>query len=108
MAAPLELRTKLIDLVADVHPEIVEAGTRARNLASHFLRDGVVPKSKPFDALHVAVAFAERVAVLASWNFKHIANVRRSQRFNATALAFGINHRVEIVSLPELLHESEA
>jgi predicted nucleic acid-binding protein len=46
----------------------------ARNLARKLVHEGAVPQSEPRDALHIAVAAAQRVQYLVTWNFKHIAN----------------------------------
>ena len=101
------LRQRLLDLIRDVHPIIFELSDRASLSADAFLKGGAVPPSKPEDARHVAAAFAEELDVLVSWNFRHIANVRRADRFNALALLAGYHRPLRIVSPAEVLYDDE-
>lgn len=75
--AESRLRENLEALVAGVRPTLFALSERALSLADAFLAAGVVPASKPEDAGHVAAAFDRRLVILVSWNFRHIANVRR-------------------------------
>jgi hypothetical protein len=98
-------RDQLLALVREIGPEIVQGSDAASRLAAAFLRHGAVPPSKPDDAMHVAIAFGADVDVLVSWNFKHIASVRRAERFNAIALLEGFGKPLRIVSPLELLDD---
>jgi hypothetical protein len=99
------LRSELTRLVGNIQPALVETSPEARQLADVFVREGVVPASKPEDARHVAVAFTEELDVLVSWNFRHIANVRRSEKFNAVAVISGFHRPLRIVSPAEVLYD---
>ena len=101
------LREHLEKLVADVRPTLFTLSERALALADAFLAAGVVPPSKPDDAGHVAAAFDRRLDVLVSWNFRHIANVRRAEKFNAVAVLEGYHHEVRIVSPSEVLYAED-
>lgn len=52
-------------------------------LADTYLKQGAIPKAKEEDALHVAHATVHEMDILLSWNFKHLANVRREARIEA-------------------------
>lgn len=101
------LRTRLLELIGTVRPAFLESSEEATKLAEAFVREGAVPRSKPEDARHVAIAFAEELDVLASWNFRHIANVRRADRFNAIAVLLGYHHPLRLVSPAEVLCDEE-
>lgn len=101
------LRTKLAELVRQIAPTLIEFSPAAAELADRFVREGVVPAGKPEDAGHVAAAFIEEMDVLVSWNFRHIANVRRAERFNAAAILAGYHRPLRIVSPPEVLYDEE-
>jgi len=101
------LRERLDKLVTEVRPTLFTLSERALALADAFLAAGVVPPSKPEDAGHVAAAFDRRLDVLVSWNFHHIANVRRAERFNAVAVLQGYHHEVRIVSPSEVLYAED-
>ena len=79
----------------------------ANSLLEAFLRENVVPASKAEDGRHVAIAMVHGLDVLVSWNFRHIVNIRREERFNAVALLEGYHHRLLIVSPKELIYDDE-
>ena len=99
------LRDRLIQVVREIEPTVVEFDSRAEELAEAFVRERVVPASKPQDARHVAAAFVAELDVLVSWNFRHIASVRRADRFNAVALLEGFYKPLRIVSPPEVIYD---
>jgi len=101
------LRKDLEELVAGVRPTLFTLSDRALALADAFLAAGVVPAGKPEDAGHVAAAFNRRLDVLVSWNFRHIANVRRAEKFNAVAVLQGYHHGLRIVSPSEVLYAED-
>lgn len=47
---------------------------RAREFAELLVEKRVVPKSKPGDALQMAIATAHRMDYLLTWNYAHLAN----------------------------------
>lgn len=48
-----------------------------------------------------------RAGVLELWNFRHLANVRRAERFNAVAILAGYHRPLRIVSPAEVLYDEE-
>ncbi len=74
-------------------------------LADAYLREGVVPERKRDDALHVAYATVFEMDVVLSWNFKHLANLRREARFTAINHAAGYIRSPRIVSPMEMEDE---
>jgi predicted nucleic acid-binding protein len=83
----------------DVLPRTEEA----ERLATAYLSDRVVPPDCANDARHVAICVAARLDYLVSWNFKHLANVRRESGFNAVNLLQGYPS-VRIVAPTFLIH----
>ncbi len=76
-------------------------------LADAYIQAGVVPKRKRDDALHVAYATVFRMDALLSWNFKHLANLRREARFMTANQAEGYLHSPRIISPMELEDEND-
>jgi hypothetical protein len=75
----------------------------ALELAGHYLAQKVVPINFTDDARHVAVCSVARINYLVSWNFKHLANVRREAGFNAVNVLQGYPS-VRIVPPTFLIH----
>jgi len=82
-------RQKLLDVLAQ-HPITMltdEAHDEIEDLADLYVRKGVIPVNNREDAFHVAYATVHEMDILLSWNFKHLANVRRE------GLILAINQR---------------
>ena len=57
------------------------------------------------DAFHVAYATVHQIDVLLSWNFRHLANVRREARFLAINQQLGYRYPLRLVSPLEVEDE---
>jgi len=86
--------------------ENVFLSDEAEQLASDYLRNGVVGKRHIADAQHIAIASVERVDVLVSWNFQQIVNLDRIHAFNAVNLMLGYP-MLEIRSPREVVYEKD-
>ena len=62
-----------IDKVSKIERLIIS--DEATKIAELLLSQGAVPKGSEEDALHIAIASAQGVDYLLTWNFKHINNV---------------------------------
>jgi len=102
--ADAPLRKRLEKLVRDVKPVLLTTLPEANSLLEAFLSENVVPASKAEDGRHVAIAMVHGLDVLVPWNFRHIVNIRREERFNAVAALEGYHHRLRIVSPKELIY----
>ncbi|HXA80164.1 MAG TPA: hypothetical protein VNV14_02750 [Opitutaceae bacterium] len=77
--------------------------SEADELAAAYLAQKVVPLDYEDDAYHVAVCTVARLDYLVSWNFRHLANVRRESGFNAVNLLQGYP-ALRIVAPTFLIH----
>jgi hypothetical protein len=84
----------------------VELTEEARTLAGHYIAAGVISPKMLADARHIGVATVNRVDVLASWNFKHIVNLKRVHGYNSINLREGYP-LLEIRSPRELTNDAE-
>ena len=83
--------------------DMLSITAEALELAGHYLAQKIVPAGYSDDARHVAVCSVARIEYLVSWNFKHLANVRRESGFNAVNLLQGYPP-VRIVAPTFLIH----
>lgn len=102
--APEQVRALLHDAFDPA--DLLPMTTEALELAGHYLAHRVVPVTFTDDARHVAVCTVARLDYLVSWNFKHLANVRRESGFNAVNLLQGYPP-VRIVAPTFLIHGHE-
>jgi len=95
-----DLRNKMSEVVSRF--SVLPATDDAESLASEYVRHGAVPKDYPEDAYHIALAVANEMDALLSWNFKHI--VRRKTR-DVVKMVNTLNRfgQIEIMTPAELL-----
>jgi predicted nucleic acid-binding protein len=105
VTAPAEVRAVLENLPPQA-VERVELTEEARVLAGHYIAAGVISPKMLADARHIGVATVHRVDVLASWNFKHIVNLKRVHGYNSINLREGYP-LLEIRSPRELTNDDE-
>jgi predicted nucleic acid-binding protein len=79
-------RTGYLKLISSL--EHVELTDEATILADGYIARGIFHRKYIADAIHVAVASFHKIDYLVTWNFGHLANVRRQARirlFNTAA-----------------------
>lgn len=99
--APREVRALLRSAFAP--EDMLPMTEEALELAGHYMAHKIVSTTYADDARHVAVCSVARIDYLVSWNFKHLANVRRESGFNSVNLLQGYPP-VRIVAPTFLIH----
>jgi predicted nucleic acid-binding protein len=90
---------KLIEPLA--HLELTE---EAAILAEGYISRGIFHRKYLADALHVALASFHKIDYLVTWNFGHLANVRKQARIRVFNVAAGFF--VPMIVTPEFLIHS--
>lgn len=77
----------------------------AQAVADALVAKGAMPAAAYADALHIGIAASQRIEVIASWNFRHIASVWARSRIEAALLdlGYGACH----IATPDELIEGE-
>jgi len=101
--APLNVRN-LVEEIQEEHREYVILDDEARELARHYIEEGVVSEGYLVDAQHIALATVNRGDILVSWNFRHIVNLTKIRLYNSVNLKYGYP-LLEIRSPREVLYE---
>lgn len=101
--APAHIKKKLEDLIGQYKPIMLESSSEAEALAGLYLERGAVPPKKLEDALHVAIATVAEMDALVTWNYKHLANLKRSEFFYSINLEQGYWKKLEIVTPMEAM-----
>ena len=86
--APEKVRQKL-DEIPKENIEYVVLSEEAEELAQKYIENGVISSSFLLDAEHIAIATVERIDIVASWNFKHIVNIKKIRGFNSVNIKEG-------------------
>jgi len=82
--------------------EHVELTPEAEFLANCYIAEKVVGPTSIDDCQHIAIATINKVDVLASWNFKHIVNIKRIKGYNGVNMKMGYT-TLEIRNPKELI-----
>jgi predicted nucleic acid-binding protein len=92
-------RTGYLNLLRPL--EQVELAEEATILAEGYITRGIFHRKYIADALHVALASFHKIDYLVTWNFGHLANVRRQARIRLFNTAAGFF--VPMIVTPEFL-----
>nr|VFJ58206.1 MAG: hypothetical protein BECKDK2373B_GA0170837_10723 [Candidatus Kentron sp. DK] len=85
---------------------LLAIGTEAEALASHLIREHLLPAHSEEDALHIAIASVHGMSYLLTWNFKHINNAETKAAIATNVQDAG--YRCQIICSPEELGGIEA
>jgi hypothetical protein len=100
--APPEIQKFFIETFTDAG-QILPLTEESEKLARAYVAAGIVTANYADDARHVAIATAEQVGLVVSWNFKHLANYRRETGFNGVNRLQGYRP-VRILTPMELIY----
>ena len=82
---------------------LLEETESATMLIQRLIAAGAVPPEANADAAHIAIAAANGVEYLVTWNYRHIANAATRARIEAVCLDAG--HEPAIICSPDELME---
>lgn len=68
------------------------------NLANLYIKEKIIPKKKKEDALHIAISTIYNCDILLSWNFKHVANIKKQIAVNAVNNKEGFLKKINLLS----------
>ena len=101
--APEAIKNKLLRLIEQIEPIVLKLTTEAEDLADIYIKRKIIPDKKIEDALHVAIATLEEVDAVVTWNYKHLANIRKAELFFGVNLEQGFHKKVEIITPWEVI-----
>jgi predicted nucleic acid-binding protein len=84
-----------------------DQGLEVERMADLYLARRVIPATKREDAFHVAYATVHGMDILLSWNFRHLANVRREKLVAEINRAAGYPELLRLVSPLEVEDENQ-
>ncbi len=96
--APEPKRTQLGGLIKSCPVVELEITESVDELAKCYIAKGILPKKKEDDALHVAMATVTEMDALVTWNYQHLANLRKAELFHSASLEMGYFKKLEIIT----------
>ncbi len=105
--ASADIKTKLIGLINKHKPVMLDLTEDAERLADAYMERRIIPEKKIEDGLHVAIATLEELDAVVTWNYQHLANLRKSELFYSVNLSRGFHKKVEIITPWEVVGYDE-
>ena len=104
--AAAEIREKIGAELRMARRTVLEESSESVALARAYVAAGAIPEAYEDDARHIAIATTNDIAVVVSWNFRHMVNIERKRRINSVNLRQGWP-LIDIVSPWEISDEEE-
>lgn len=101
--APQIKKDQLLKLIKKFSPILIETTPDANLLAQKYLSKNIIPANKLEDALHVAVATVAELDAVVTWNYRHLANLRREELFQSVNLELGYLKKIELITPMEVI-----
>lgn len=74
-------------------------------LAMKYVEANIISDKKYNDALHIAFATYYEFDILLSWNFKHLANIKKQMAVNSVNEREGYSKKLHLLNPMEVLYE---
>lgn len=74
-------------------------------LARKYVKERAIPETKFDDALHIAFATYYEFDILLSWNFKHLANIKKQMEINSINEREGYSKQLYLLNPLEVIYE---
>ena len=100
--APSDIKKGLKETMNEIPAEILYETDACAELVSEYLKKRIIPGRYRDDARHIAIAVINDIDVIATWNCRHMANIRRKRMINAVNMMLGYR-QVEIVTPLEVV-----
>lgn len=99
----LEKRQKLLTQAQQANLSLLQRSKEVEEMADNYIADGVIPKKKIEDALHIAFATVYEIDILVSWNYEHLANIKKEERINSVNIKSGYTKPLRMITPLEVV-----
>ena len=100
-------RMQLLNVISDYQLRIVTMNEEIDRLAQLYIEQRIIPPHKLEDAEHIALATAHQMDVLLSWNFKHLANIKKQRAIRAVNEQENYCYPLVLTNPMEVMYEDE-
>jgi predicted nucleic acid-binding protein len=100
-------RNQMLEIVRSYQFPILDVNDEVNRISSIYMKEKIIPRSKPDDARHIAIATCEQMDVLLSWNFKHLANINKQRAIKVVNELEGYLYPLVLTNPMEVMYEKE-
>lgn len=76
-----------------------------QSLSDKYMESGIIPINKIDDSMHIAFATFYEFDILLSWNFRHLANIKKQMAVNAINEREGYTKKLSLINPMEVIYE---
>jgi predicted nucleic acid-binding protein len=99
-------KRQLLDAIEKFQLEVYDSlNEEIESLANTYIINNIIPQNKTEDALHVAFCVFYDFDVLLSWNFKHLANIRKQAQINSLNKTLGYFKELNLLNPMEVFFD---
>jgi len=99
-------KKSLLDVIKQYKLKVFDTvNEEIENLANIYVTSGVIPQNKYEDALHIAFCTYYEFDILLSWNFRHLANIRKQLAINSINRNNGYCKDLNLFNPMEVIYE---
>jgi len=99
-------KNKLLNAIKKYNIEIFDAiNNEIELLANKYVETGIIPENKYEDALHIAFSTYYDFDILLSWNFRHLANIKKQAQINSINKIEGYYKELNLYNPMEVMYE---
>jgi hypothetical protein len=69
-------RSRMIALISEYEIIVIPGDDEAQRLAAVYINAGIIPPTKSYDSLHIAIATINDLDYIFSFNFQHINRIK--------------------------------
>ncbi len=102
-------KEKLLQVIEKYRISFIEVSEQEKftNLANEYIQKGIIPEKKIADAFHIAICVLEQLDFLVSWNYKHMANVKKESEVKNISIQNNLDDKLRIITPTELIYDKE-
>ena len=82
-------RANMLALIGKYNITVIPGDDEARNLAAIYISAGIIPATKFYDSLHIAIATINDLDYIFSFNFQHINRIKTKTMTSAINVSEG-------------------
>lgn len=102
-------KEKLLQVIEKYRISFIEISEQEKvtSLANEYIQKGIIPEKKIADAFHIAICVLEQLDFLVSWNYKHMANVKKESEVKNISIQNNLDDKLRIITPTELIYDKE-
>jgi hypothetical protein len=99
-------RQLLLSEISNYQLEVYDVITEEiQSLSDKYIESGIIPINKIDDSMHIAFATFYEFDILLSWNFRHLANIKKQMAVNAINEREGYTKKLSLINPMEVIYE---